>query len=204
MKSDLDDSALGGGSSALALRTRRVRVWDPIVRVFHWTVALGVIANLTFLENVKTPHIYVGYIVIAALFIRLAWGLVARNHARFSSFVPGPRGLLTYTKLLLRRREPRYVGHNPAGAAMMVALMLLVLMVGTTGWMMGLDRFWGVRWVETTHKITANLILGAAILHVIGAIVESVRHRENLPWSMVTGYKRSATGTDVDHAPPAD
>nr|WP_298411774.1 cytochrome b/b6 domain-containing protein [uncultured Halomonas sp.] len=188
----------------MTLRDRRIKVWDPIVRVFHWTVALGVIANLTVLEHVKTPHIYVGYVVVAALFIRLVWGVVARNHARFSSFVPGPRGLFAYLKLLVGRREPRYVGHNPAGAVMMVALMLLVLVVGITGWMMGLDHFWGVRWVETTHEVIANLILGAAILHVLGAIIESLRHRENLPWSMVTGYKRATKGTDVDRAPPAN
>jgi len=204
MKSDTDHAAPGDLSSTLTPRDRRVRVWDPVVRVFHWTLAFGVIANLTVLEDVKTPHIYVGYVVVAALFIRLVWGVVARNHARFSSFVPGPRGLFAYLKLLVGRREPRYVGHNPAGAVMMVVLMLLVAVVGTTGWMMGLDRFWGVRWVETTHEITANLILGAAIVHVAAAIIESLRHRENLPWSMVTGYKRAAKETDIDRAPSAD
>lgn len=200
----MDHSVTPGGPFPVALRARRVMVWDPIVRVFHWTVALGVIANLTVLETARTPHVWVGYIVVAALVIRLVWGLIAGNHARFASFVPGPRGFLAYARLLTGGREPRYVGHNPAGAAMMVALMLLVVMVGSTGWMMGLDRFWGVPWVETAHGITANLILGAALLHVVGAIVESLRHRENLPWSMVTGYKRAATGTDVDHAPSVD
>lgn len=181
----------------------RVRVWDPLVRIFHWTVAGGVIANLTFLRHEEAPHIYVGYAVVTALAIRLGWGFVARGHARFASFVPGPRRLLGYFGAMMRHREPRYVGHNPAGAAMIVLLMALLATVGTTGWMMGLDAFWGIAWVETLHEITANVLIGAVALHVIGAIVESVRHRENLPLAMITGYKRAAEGTDIDHAPVA-
>ncbi len=182
---------------------RRVRVWDPVVRIFHWTVAGGVIANLTFLRHAESPHIYVGYAVIAVLIIRLVWGLVARGHARFASFVPGPHRLVGYFAAMLGKREPRYVGHNPAGAAMIVLLLVLLTTVGMTGWMMGLDAFWGVAWVETMHEITANVLIGAVALHVIGAIVESARHRENLPLAMITGYKRAAEGTDIDNAPVA-
>ncbi len=183
---------------------RRVRVWDPIVRVFHWTVAAGVIANLTLLRHEENLHIYVGYVVVAALIVRLGWGLVARNHARFAGFMPGPRGLIGYFKAMLGKREPRYLGHNPAGAAMIVLLLALLAMVGTSGWMMGLDAFWGVAWVETLHGVSANVLIGAVALHVIGAIAESIRHRENLPLAMITGYKRAAEGTDIDNAPVAD
>lgn len=196
--------AEAGAAPDLATRVRGVRVWDPIVRIFHWTVALGVLANLTVLRNHETPHVYVGYVIVAALLVRLAWGFVARGHARFASFVPTPRTLLAYIGLLLKGREPRYVGHNPAGAAMMMALMGLVSIIGLTGWMMGTDRFWGVRWVEIVHETSANILIIAALLHVAGAIVESVRHRENLPLSMVTGTKRAATGSDIDHAPASD
>lgn len=181
----------------------RIKVWDPLVRMFHWTVAGGVIANLTILRHAEDPHIYVGYMVVAALGVRLVWGLVARGHARFTSFVPGPRGLLRYFTAMARRKEPRYVGHNPAGAAMIVVLMALLTTVGTTGWMMGLDAFWGVPWVEEAHEVTANLLIGAVALHVFGAIAESIRHRENLPLAMITGYKRAPEGTDIDHAPIA-
>ena len=181
----------------------RVRVWDPLVRIFHWTVAGGVIANLTFLRHAESPHIYVGYAVITALVVRLGWGFVARGHARFASFVPGPRRLLAYFGAMVKRREPRYVGHNPAGAAMIVLLMLLLATAGVTGWMIELDALWGIPWVETVHEVAANVLIGAVTLHVIGAIVESVRHRENLPFAMITGYKRAAEGTDIDHAPVA-
>ncbi len=181
--------------------TGQVKVWDPLVRLFHWTVAGGVIANLTFLEHARAPHRYVGYVVVAAVAVRIVWGFVAAGHAKWTSFVPGPRSFLGYMQSLLARRDPRYVGHNPAGAAMAIALMLLIAIIGATGWMMGTDRFWGVGWVEQVHKTAANVTLVASGVHVIGAVVESLRHRENLVWSMITGHKRAATGTDIDHAP---
>lgn len=182
---------------------RRIKVWDPLVRFFHWTVAGGVILNLTLLRHDQTPHLYAGYAVVTALLVRLGWGFLARGHARFASFVPGPRRLSAYLRAMAMRREPRYVGHNPAGAAMILLLMALLATIGTTGWMMGLDAFWGVPWVETVHEVAANLLVGAVALHIVGAIVESVRHRENLPLAMITGYKRAAGGTDIDHAPAA-
>lgn len=195
------NTPLPAGAPILGPVPRRVKVWDPVVRIFHWTVAGGVIANLTFLRHEENSHIYVGYAVIAALVVRLGWGFVARGHARFGSFVPGPRRLVAYFAAMFSRREPRYVGHNPAGAAMIVLLLLLLVTVGTSGWMMGLDRFWGVSWVETLHEVAANILIAAVALHVVGAVVESIRHHENLPLAMITGYKRPAEGTDIDNAP---
>ena len=180
----------------------RTRVWDPVVRLFHWTLVLGVVANLTVFRELKSVHRYVGYVIVAAIAIRLVWGLVGPRHARFSDFVAGPRRLAGYLAAMARGREPRYVGHNPAGGLMMVALIGLSLSCGVTGWMMGLDAFWGAPWLEAIHETAANTIMVLAILHVLAALVESWRHRENLVMSMVTGWKRAASGTDVDHASP--
>jgi cytochrome b len=190
-------------SGAAETAHRRIRVWDPLVRIFHWTVALGTIANLTVLRNVEDPHVYLGYAMVGALTVRLVWGFVGKGHARFSAFVLGPKAVVQYGSALIARREPRYVGHNPAGAVMMLVLMILIAGMGVTGWMMGSDQFWGEPWVEELHETLANIIIGAAVLHVLAAVVESVRHKENMPWSMVTGYKRQASGSDVDNAPSA-
>lgn len=178
---------------------QRCQVWDPVVRTTHWLVALGCFVNLSVLRHADEPHEWLGYAVTAAVLVRILWGLVAPGHANFRDFVPTPRSFASYFKLLLRRREPRYVGHNPAGAAMMLSLMALVLICGISGWMMGLDAFWGDSTLEAIHVTSANLILGLSILHVGGAVVESVRHRENLILSMITGYKRAPTGSDVCH-----
>jgi len=182
---------------------QKVEVWDPVVRLFHWTLALGCIANLTVLREIETVHEYVGYVILGAIAIRILWGFVGSRHARFSDFVTGPGRLAGYLGALLRGRAPRYIGHNPAGALMMLALIGLATICGVTGVMMEQDAFWGVEWVEDVHETTANLILAMAIFHVLAALVESWHHRENLILAMITGRKRAATGTDVDHAPPA-
>lgn len=178
-----------------------VAVWDPVVRLFHWLVVTGVTANLFFLEEGKFAHRWIGYAIMALVGIRLIWGFAGSRHARFSDFLPSPSRLWSYGQALLRGREPRYVGHNPAGALMMLTLILLLLLVGLTGWMQGLDEFWGVEWVKELHGLFANAIMAMAGLHALAAIIESIRHRENLIWAMISGRKRAASGDDVDHAP---
>ncbi len=170
---------------------REIKVWDPIVRLFHWTVVTGCILNLTLFEDGKQVHRAIGYAVAAALFIRLVWGLIGTRHARFSDFVPKPMTLVRYVKALLTGEEPRYIGHNPAGALMMIALMGLLAGVSLTGWMMTLDAFFGDDTLQEVHEMFANAILLMAGLHAAAALFESWRHRENLVWSMVTGRKRA-------------
>lgn len=181
-------------------RPKHVTVWDPVVRIFHWLVVAAYFANMFITEEGKTVHRWVGYTVIGAVLLRLVWGFVGTKHARFSDFIPTPSRLLRYVASLLKGREPRYIGHNPAAALMIVALMSMLVLCGVTGWMQGLDAFWGVEWVQDLHETAANLILALVGIHVSAAIIESLRHRENLARAMVTGRKRAASGSDIDHA----
>jgi cytochrome b len=168
-----------------------VQVWDPLVRAFHWTVVLGCFVDLFILEDGKTAHRVIGYAVAFALIARLLWGFVGSKHACFADFVPTPTKLGGYIKALLRREEPRYIGHNPAGAVVMLALMGLLAAVSLTGWMLTLDAYFGSKALEELHEGIANLILVLAGLHAAAAIYESRRHNENLVWAMVTGRKRA-------------
>ena len=81
-------------------------------------------------------------------------------------------------------------GHNPAGAVMILLLMALLAGISLTGWMLTLDAYFGEEWLEDLHGALANALLILVVLHVAAAIYESLRHRENLVWSMITGYKR--------------
>lgn len=184
--------------------TPKVKVWDSVVRLFHWTLAIGCVANLTVLRDSDSLHRIIGYVIATALAARLLWGAIGSRHARFADFVPGPRRLAGYLTALAQGREPRYLGHNPAGAVMMLALMALAGACALTGWMMGLDAFWGDQRIERAHEAAANLILVMAIIHILAALVESWRHRENLVAAMLTGWKRAPSGSDVDHATFAD
>ncbi|MBN9334515.1 cytochrome b/b6 domain-containing protein [Devosia sp.] len=177
-----------------------IKVWDPVVRLFHWTIVTGVVLNLWVFEHGKYAHRVTGYVVVAALTVRLVWGIVGTRHARFSDFFPTPRRVIAHVSALLRGADARRLGHSPLGAVMMLALIALLAGLGLTGWMMGLDAFWGVEWVEYLHGLLANSIMALAILHIAAAVIESFRHKENLPWAMVTGRKRALGAHDADIA----
>jgi cytochrome b len=170
-----------------------IRVWDPVVRLFHWTVVAGCAINLIIEEGNKF-HRAVGYVVAAAVAVRVLWGFVGAGHARFTDFVPTPAALVGYLRRLFSRTEPRYIGHNPAGSVMILALLGSLIAVSITGWMMGLDRFFGNEVLEELHEASAMAILSLAIVHVLGAVIEGLRHHENLIKSMVTGRKPAPAG----------
>ena len=168
-----------------------IPVWDLFVRMFHWSqVALIGVAWLTE-DGPKWLHEDAGYVLAALLAARIVWGVVGPRHARFSDFVRGPRAVLRYLGDLARGQARRHLGHNPAGGAMIVALLLAVAATILTGWLQTTDMFWGSSGMEVVHEGAAILVLVLAALHVAGVIVESLRHRENLVGAMVTGRKRA-------------
>lgn len=166
----------------------RVKVWDLGVRVFHWSLVSMVALTYLFDEQ-RQLHRFLGYVVLALIAFRLIWGVVGSRHARFVDFIPGPRRLLGYLRDMLRGREDRYLGHNPAGAAMIIVLLATLCAVGATGYMMGMDAYFGQDWVEQTHKLLVNILLVCVVCHVGGVIYSSRKHRENLVVSMITGVK---------------
>ena len=179
----------GAGSLAVDAAPASVRVWDISVRVFHWAlVTCVVIAWFSAGENANI-HELAGYIVIALLLFRLWWGFVGTRYARFSSFFPTPRKLFGYLKDLLRGRSARHLGHNPAGAVMIFALMGILTVIGISGWAMLTRKYFGVVWVENVHKYAVYGLLALVPLHVAGALMSSVMHRENLIFAMFTGKK---------------
>jgi cytochrome b len=168
----------------------QVLVWDRVVRYFHWIVVAGCVLNLAIFTDGKAAHRWIGYAVALALAIRFVWGFVGSRYARFADFVPGPSALLTYLKALLRGKEPRFLGHNPAGAIMMLALMALLVGVSLTGWMLTLDAWFGNDALEEIHEALAYAIVPLVALHVAAALLESWKHGENLARAMITGRKR--------------
>ena len=174
-----------------------VKVWDPVVRIFHWSlVAAFIVAWLTG-DDFETLHENAGYVILGLIAVRLFWGVIGPRYARFTQFVPSVAGITAYLREMISGRERRYLGHNPAGGAMVVALILALIATGGTGWMMTLDMFWGAEWVEETHEVLANLMLLIVGLHIVGVILASVRHGENLVGAMISGRKRQPTENDV-------
>lgn len=165
-------------------------VWDPFVRLFHWSLVSFFALTWISADEWDRLHEVTGYIVAGLVGLRVIWGLIGTRHARFSDFVYGPQKVLAYLRDNLRGKAKRYRGHNPAGGAMVVALLLCFVMVSVTGIILATDVAFAGDWVEDLHEVTANLTLGLVLLHIVGVVYSSRAHKENLVASMITGLKR--------------
>jgi cytochrome b len=170
---------------------RTVRVWDPFVRLFHWSlVALFVFAFATG-DEWDAAHETAGYVIAGLVAARVVWGLVGTRHARFADFVHSPATILGYLRDSLYLRPKRYLGHNPAGGVMIIALLAMISLIAGSGYAMTTDTFWGREWVEELHETAVYLTIALIALHVAGVALASLEHRENLVKAMFTGRKRA-------------
>lgn len=166
-----------------------IKVWDPLVRVFHWAL-VGCFIAAFLVEEGDTAHRWLGYAMLALVAIRIAWGFVGGRHARFVDWVRGPRTVARYLRERATGRSRRHLGHNPAAAVMILTLLAGIVVVATTGWLQTTDRFWGVEWVEEVHALAAYGMLVLVGIHVLAAVVESRHYGENLIAAMLHGRKR--------------
>lgn len=181
----------------MSVEKTEINVWDPLVRVFHWSFALLIIATWMTHElrgSGRTWHEWLGYGALGLAVVRIGWGFVGSKHARFGDFLHWPMHYVRYLGALLRGKERRYVGHNPLGGLMVIVLLGLALALGVSGYYLtqrGASPFGlGHRDQEALHGLLSNLFLIAVPLHILGVIWESVRHKENLARAMITGRKR--------------
>jgi cytochrome b len=166
-----------------------IPVWDAAVRILHWTLVLSVAAAWLTRHSPGRWHEWLGYGALAVVVARAIWGFVGSRYARFADFIRSPSITVAYARDVLSAREARYIGHNPLGGWMVVALLAMVALVGATGWLYTTDRFWGVEWVEELHETLSNILFAIVALHILGVVFTSVRHRENLPAAMLHGRK---------------
>lgn len=174
-----------------------ITVWDPLVRLFHWSLVLSFAIAWLSAESWKDLHEWAGYSAALLISIRLLWGFIGSPYARFRQFVQKPARVISFGRAMLLREEPRYIGHNPAGGYMILGLISTLSMTALTGWMYTTDAFWGETWVENTHEATATLTLLMVITHVAGVLYTSHQHKENLVRAMIDGKKRKAGPDDI-------
>jgi cytochrome b len=168
---------------------RRRLVWDAPVRVFHWLMVLCFAGAYLSAESERWRllHVTLGYTMAGLVGFRLLWGLIGTRHARFASFVRGPAAVKRYLLAILRGRPEHHVGHNPAGALAIVAMLGLTLAIAATGWSLYNDL--GGDWLEEVHEAAANLMLAVVGVHIAGVLLASWLHHENLTRAMVDGRK---------------
>ncbi len=173
-----------------ATRSAFIKVWDPFVRVFHWSLVAVYAAAWITADEWDRAHEIAGYAILVLVGLRIIWGLVGSRHALFSDFIYKPATVIRYLKDVVLMRARRFVGHNPVGGVMVLAMIFSLVAVSATGVMMTLDTLWGKAWVEDLHEVAANLTLGLVFMHITGVLIASIQHRENLIRSMFTGLKR--------------
>ncbi|MNM62513.1 Prokaryotic cytochrome b561 [compost metagenome] len=73
----------------------------------------------------------------------------------------------------------------------MVLMLALLLGLGISGFLMEeIDYFWGEDGPRDIHEYMANALLALVCVHITAAVFESLRLKENLPLSMITGRRR--------------
>lgn len=216
---NMTDNASGQTKGAATLR-----IWDPLVRVIHWGLVAAFATAWLTADEVQPVHEIAGYTVAVLVAFRLIWGFAGSRYARFAQFVKGPGATLAYLGSMLRGGERRYLGHNPAGAAMIVALLLTLSGTAFTGWLMAepdgvallpaLPQIVSPAWADDdgdaygegrevegplkeVHETLANLMLLLVAAYVGGVVLASIRHRENLARAMITGEKHAPEPGDI-------
>ncbi len=114
-----------------------VKVWDPLVRIFHWSLVIAFATAYLTGDEESAVHEWFGYVVLGLIAFRVLWGLIGTRHARFADFVHRPGTVLGYTRTFVAGRARRYLGHNPLGGVMILALLISLTVTGVTGWQLG-------------------------------------------------------------------
>lgn len=168
-----------------------VIVWDPFVRVFHWSLALAFLLNYFITESGDDVHQWLGYAAGALLCARFVWGFRDTGAARWSRFWPTATRL-KHAWIALRAGQPhRELTHSAFGALVMIAMMSGIFLLGLSGFAMEeIDYFWGDDRLEAIHSLIADAVAVLAAIHLLGAAVQSIWLKENLPLSMITGRRR--------------
>lgn len=191
-------------SGQLPEGVERVRLWDPVLRLLHWALALCVATSWYlghFGPNIMTLHFYSGYAVIVILAVRIVWGLVGPGPARFVSFIYGPGTTARYVATLPKPSPSYWPGHNPVGALSVFALLAALILQVSTGLFADPDDYINVgpladtvssetnRFATKIHNRISWVILALVVLH-ISAILFYKRYKgENLVTPMITGWK---------------
>ncbi len=180
---------------------RAVRIWDVPTRAFHWLLAVLILAAyLTQEFGQLDRHMTIGYVVLTLVLFRILWGIIGSEPSRFVSFMPTPGKVGRYLAALSRGRPPKMAGHNPLGALLIFAMLVLVALQAGTGLFANDDIFTEgplAKLVssETSadltdiHKTSFWILLWCIVAHVVANVGYEVVFRQPVIQAMVTGLK---------------
>ncbi|MCC6320828.1 MAG: cytochrome b/b6 domain-containing protein [Phycisphaerales bacterium] len=182
----------------------RTLIWDVPTRLFHGLFAAGFIAAAVIALGLgeHSPlfpyHGIIGLVLGLVVVLRLVWGVVGTRYARFGSLAYGPGAVVGYFKGVATGRAGRYAGHNPGSAYAAIAMLAIMLGLAVTGVMLGL----GNEGVKDVHEVLVYALIGVSGAHVLGLVIHTLRHRENIGSSMVHGRKNAEELAGIRSARP--
>jgi len=177
-----------------------VKAWDPLVRVFHWSLVFFFLLAFATEDDWMNLHVWAGYAVAMLVGFRLLWGVIGTRTARFLTFVKSPQAAMRHLGAMLSGKAPHYLGHNPVAAMMVVALLGSISLVTFSGLVLiaaeGQGPLTGTIFagidgdaMEEVHEFFANFTLLLVFAHVAGVVVSSLLEGENLVKAMINGRK---------------
>jgi cytochrome b len=201
---------------------QKIKVWDLPTRLFHWAlVALVGLSYLTgefggfnFIMPVTndlianmTVHMWSGLAILTLVLFRVVWGFLGSSTARFSNFVAGPGAIFAYMMGLAKRAVKFTAGHNPAGGAMVVLMLILLLVQAGLGLFAKEDDFFGIagplnglvsedaaKILTSRHKQVWEIIEIVVLIHIAANLLYWLVLKQNLIIAMFTGKKDLPTG----------
>jgi len=179
-----------------------VKAWDPLVRVFHWSLVFFFLLAFATEDDWMNLHVWAGYAIAMLIGFRLLWGIIGTRNARFLTFVKSPRVVKQHLRNMATLKAPHYLGHNPVAAVMIIALLGSISMIAFSGMVLiaaeGQGPLAGTLFasangdtMEEIHEFFANFTLLLVFLHVGGVVVSSLLEGENLVKAMITGRKKA-------------
>ncbi|MFK7954723.1 MAG: cytochrome b/b6 domain-containing protein [Lysobacterales bacterium] len=177
-------------------------IWDIPTRLFHWAIVITLGYSWYSMEiaNDLEQHFLSGYVALGLIVFRIVWGLVGTRYARFSSFLIRPSEIVAYAKTLASKESRQYAGHNPLGSLSVLALLLFILVQAGTG-MFADDEYYffaplnqfvspaTAGSITEFHGLSAKIILGLSILHILAIVFYRLIKKEKLVLAMITGKK---------------
>ena len=168
-----------------------VVIWDKFIRSYHWLIAVAFAFNYFVLEPGETVHQWVGYSAVTLIVLRIIWAFIGPTRARVSNFFLTPARLAEHFRHLKQRQLPQDQGHNALGGLLILAVWLLFLAQGVTGFLLEqTDRFFGSTLVETIHEYIAHALFVGVIVHISAVIVMGWWGRIQLIRPMISGKRR--------------
>ena len=187
-----------------------VKAWDPLIRVFHWSLVFSFLIAFVTEDDWLDLHVQAGYAVSFLIGFRLLWGIIGTRNARFYSFVKSPQIVLSHLRGMLTFKTSHYLGHNPVAAVMVIALLSSITLVSFSGLVIIASESqgplagtvfssWRGEWMEEVHEFLANFTVLLIVGHLCGVVFSSFVEGENLAKAMITGRKKyRSQWQDVD------